>query len=540
MPRTRAEIGAVGLPLFAGKLALDYNKNLRGAQAVRVYREMLYDEPAATALFAACQHLLRTDVQVQPGGPTDADKRAAELVEDALGDLRGGLAATIRQMYSMIWAGWDVHEVVYRRRPDGAVGWGAWALRRQDSLDSWGYDDATGEVRTFVQRPAPSFQLRTIPLRKCVHLVADDSEGSPEGRSMLRGMYRQWFFCKNVELLLGISLERFGTGIAVFEQEDGPAIQQDSPDLEVFEDVFASLRQNENAGIVVPKGWKFRFAPSPGLDAGVYLQAIQRFRTYMLQSALADFIMLGTDGGAYSLGKDKTELFLLALNGMQERLLSALNRQAVPRLLAYNPQLGALTAPPTLTIPAVKRYDLEKIGGFAETLARVGALHVTPEDEAFFRRVGDLVDVDPAELEELFSPQAGAPAGGGEGSAAQIFGYHLEQGVVDLNEARTRLGLPPRADVGTDLRYREKLAALKVAQQAVAAGYALDVALAMAGLDETGELLPPQPLPSEAEEPRRPPRAAPRPDPTPDVEEVDQPVEEMQDDDEPDAAYVEA
>lgn len=412
MPRPKAEIGAVGLPLFAGRLSLEYNANLRGAQGARTFREMLYEEPAAAAFFSACQHLLRTDVQVVPGGPTDADMRAADLIERSLDSLRGGAATAIRQMYTMIPFGWDVHEIVYGRLPDGAVGWRAWALRRQESLDSWGYDLRTGEVTSFTQRPAPTYDLRTIPLVKTVHLVSDDTEGSPEGRSALRAMYRQWFFCRNVELLLGISLERFGTGIPVIQQEADSQITlaPDSPEMETFEDIFAALRQNENAGVVIPKGFTFRFESSPGLDANIFLQAIMRFRTYMLQSVLADFIMLGVDGGAYSLGKDKTELFLLALNGMQERLLSALNRQAVPRLLAYNPQLGTLTAPPRLTIPAVKRYDLERLGAFAKTLADLGAFHATPEDEVFFRRIGDLVDKDPSEVEELFSAEPPAPA----------------------------------------------------------------------------------------------------------------------------------
>ena len=69
MARTRAEIGRPGLPLFNGYLtSFDPNKRLVGREKIRIFREMAYDEPAAVAFLAACRHLLRTDLQVVPGG----------------------------------------------------------------------------------------------------------------------------------------------------------------------------------------------------------------------------------------------------------------------------------------------------------------------------------------------------------------------------------------------------------------------------------------------------------------------------------------
>lgn len=422
MARTRAEIGRPGLPLFNGYLtSFDPNKRLVGREKIRIFREMAYDEPAAVAFLAACRHLLRTDLQVVPGGQTEPDARAAAFLEECLDDMRDAPATGIRQLYSAIWAGYSLHELVYKRRtpglskyPDGRVGWVSWALRRQESQEKW-ETDANARPIAWTQRPAPDFVLRTIPLPKAVHLVIDDSEGSPEGVSMLRGMYKQWFFCKNVEILLGISLERFGTGIPVLEQATDNAAQlaPDSDEFALVEASMAALRQNEEAYVIVPRGWRFRFEPSPGLDAAQFLAAIQRYRLYMLQSVLSDFIMLGAEGGAYALGKDKSELFLLALNGIQERLLSALNHQAVARLLRYNADSfgGPLTAPPTLALPAIRKYDLQQLGAFAQVLANIGAFHPTPEDEAMFRKISDLPDIDMERLTELHAtPEPPEPA----------------------------------------------------------------------------------------------------------------------------------
>lgn len=410
MPRQPAERGAVGLPLFAGRLSLDTNTRLRGPQAMKTYRQMLLDEPACAALKTAILTLFRTDMQVQPGGNTDADKRAAEFLEQCLDDMRESLPTTLRQMAGALDYGFGIHELVYKRRgsgpgsryDDGRVGWAAWALRRQETLERW-ETDKNGRVIAFTQRPAPDYKLRTIPFTKAIHVLADDTEGSPEGRSVYRGMYRYWYMVTQFELLMGISLERFGTGLPVFKRLDGVTL------TEAQEDTLASiaegLRQNEFAYLILPPGIDFTFAPSPGLNAATYLATIQRFRVWMLATALAEFIALGTgETGSWALGKSKIDLFLRALTGFQDRLTDAINRQAIARLFRMN-DFGPLTDLPRVTLPAVREYDLQGLAQFAQVLEGIGAFHPTVEDEELFRNISDLPDLDRATLEELHMQQ---------------------------------------------------------------------------------------------------------------------------------------
>lgn len=409
MARTRAEIGSVGLPLFSGHLSLDPNTRLRGARGVKLLRELAFDEPAGSAFLAACHTLLRTDLQVEAAGTTDPDKRAAEFLQTCLDDMREGLPTYLRQMYSMIWAGWDVHEVVYKRRTqgrytDGKVGWAHFGLRRQETLDKWGVDK-NGWVSSFVQRPAPDYVIREIPLTKAVHLVADDTEGSPEGKSALRGMYKPAYFVKNLELLWGISLERFGTGIPVFEVQEGVPSLTDAQ-TQTLADIAAGLRQNEEAFVITPAGIKFRFEQSPGLNADNYRSAILFFRTWALSTALGEFITLGTgDTGSFALGTAKIDLFLKALTGYQDRLCGALNRQAVTRLFRYN-DFGKLTDMPRVTLPAVREYDLQGLATFTEILSRIGIFHPTPADEGLMRKISDLPDIDDKTLAKMFAVDA--------------------------------------------------------------------------------------------------------------------------------------
>lgn len=419
MPRQRAEIGALGLPLFSGFLSLDPNTRLRGRRGAEIYRTMARDEPVAGAFLGAAYNLLRTDLAVTPGGSSEADKKAAEFLEQCLLDMRDATPTYLRQLYGMLWAGWSVSELVYKRRSggqgsrydDGKVGWAAWALRRQETLYKWG-QDKNGRITSVQQQVSTGLRsgvLDPIPLAKAIHVVADDSEGSPEGMSCLRPMYIPLAMVKQLRLIYGIALER-GAGLPVVEFEQA-GIEPSPEVITAIDEIFAGLRMNEKSGIRMPAGIKFRFAELPGVKGKDYQEAIQFFQVWALAAALADFVALGTGAtGSFALGKDKSELFLLSLNGFQDKLLSALNRQAVPRLFRYN-DLGKLTDLPRLTLPAVRRYDLQALGSFAKALHDIGAFHPTPEDEEMFRKISDLHDLDIKTLRELHAAQPhGEPA----------------------------------------------------------------------------------------------------------------------------------
>jgi hypothetical protein len=360
---------------------------------------MLNDEPAAAALWTATRTLLRTDVQVSEG----SDARASELVEASLHDMRDSFATKLQQMTSAMFFGFDIHEIVYKRRPDGMVGWADWAMRRQETLERW-ETDKNGRVVGFTQRPAPDYKIRTIPLKKCIHTLADDSDGSPEGRGALRPMYRYWYMVTQFELLGAIALERFGTGMPVFSREDHVDLTPAQESL--LADIAAGVRQNEEAYVLEPPGIKFRFEPSPGVDAATYLAFIQNFRTWMLTTALAQFVVFGTgDTGARALGDTMTSLFLKALTGFQDKLCDTINRQAIPQLMRYN-GWGDMEEFPTVSLPAVREYDLAALGGFAKTLNDIGAFHPTPQDEEWLRKISDLVDIPLEDLETMHEDAA--------------------------------------------------------------------------------------------------------------------------------------
>lgn len=63
--------------------------------------------------------------------------------------------------------------------------------------------------------------------------------------------------------------------------------------------------------------------------------------------------------------------------------------------------LNGWNAQPQVVLPPVKEYDLEAISDFIVSLAQVGAIHPTPEDESMLRKIGDMVDIDMKEIKRL-------------------------------------------------------------------------------------------------------------------------------------------
>jgi hypothetical protein len=121
----------------------------------------------------------------------------------------------------------------------------------------------------------------------------------------------------------------------------------------------------------------------------------------MLSTALAEFIALGTGAtGSYALGKSKIDLFLRALTGFQDKICEAINTQAIPPLMRYN-GWGDMEEYPQVSLPAVREYDLAALGGFAQVLEGIGAFHPTPQDEEWFRKISDLVDIPLEDLEAM-------------------------------------------------------------------------------------------------------------------------------------------
>lgn len=420
------EIGKTGLSRSGGYITDEFLPQLRGRQAIKVYREMSDNSSVLGAWIYTVKQLLRQiEWRVEPASSKPADKANAEFVEQCMGDMEQSFADFISEACSMMIYGWSVHEMVYKRRQglwspdpkhkskynDGKLGWRKLPIRSQDSLLRWVFAQ-NGDVEAMVQMPAPHYQKIVLPLRRCILLRPDLNKGSPEGRSLLRSAYRPWFMTKRFEEIEAVGIERDLTGLPVAYVPPNVLNPRPGSDdakmLDAVKRAVTAVRRNEQEGLVWPLvydddrnlQYDFKLLTSGGsrqFDVG---GVIQRYETRMLMSVMADFIMTGHEnsGASYALHTDKSGIFETGVNGIAKAFADPFNRKAIPQLFKLN---GAQPDDlPQLTPNNVNPPDLAQLAQFISTTAAAGMQWFPDgELEQFVRDAAQLPKVDPEIIE---------------------------------------------------------------------------------------------------------------------------------------------
>src|SRR5512140_2460123 len=115
--RPTDELGVTGLLQFCGQVEETYLAELRWPSAYTKYNEMRRRDPTIASLLNATNLLARgASWSVEPGGTTDADKRAAEFLEQALADMSITIEDAVEDALTGIPFGWAWSEIVYKRR----------------------------------------------------------------------------------------------------------------------------------------------------------------------------------------------------------------------------------------------------------------------------------------------------------------------------------------------------------------------------------------------------------------------------------------
>lgn len=413
------EVGETGLVAYSGLVSEAYTSQLEWPDAYDVYDEMRRRDPTIRTMWNALVLLANTaSWYVEPGGEAEGDKQAVGFLESCLGDMSHTVETAVEDALSCVLMGWSWLEICYKRRDDGRVGWRKWAPRRQSSFERWEFDD-TGGLKGMVQRPAPSYQEITLPIEKSLHFVGQRDMANPEGWPLLESIYETWYFVKNYQIIQGIGWQRSFVGLPVFEFEERPSVDDKSE----VQTVGQALTVDEKQFVSVPAGVKFSLASADNRGAESLLNTIKYLRSLMLQTMLADFISLGAGSvGSFALGQDKSQLFLMAIDGWLDRLAEVVNRFAVPRLFGYNAFAG-MTGLPRLRHSQVEKPSLGMLGDWLMKVQELLSWSAT--DEAWLRqRVGlpvsgitegdegsdvtdDVTEEDEGGLAELADPSEG-------------------------------------------------------------------------------------------------------------------------------------
>ena len=406
------EYGKTGLFRFnTGWIYEEFLRELQGRKGIEVYKEMSENDDVIGAILFATEMLMRqSEWSIQEAGTEQVDMDAAEFVRSCMDDMEETWSDFISEVLSFLTYGWSYHEIVYKRRmgntrnpetrskyTDGLIGWRKLPIRSQDTLWEWKYDEKDNLIG-LVQCAPPMYEQVFIPIEKALHFKTKSRKGNPEGRSILRNSYRNWYFKRRIQEIEGIGIERDLAGLPVLEAPEGVDIWSDEyrEELAKAEKIVRSVRRDEREGIVLGNGWKFTLTSTGGRRQFDTNQIIERYDTRMAMTVLADFVLLGHQKvGSFALSSDKTELFSVAMGAFLDLICEVFNNQAIPRLIDINgDNFKGITDYPQLVHGDIETQDLGQLGEFVAKMVGIGAITPDEEMEDYLRMTANLPERD--------------------------------------------------------------------------------------------------------------------------------------------------
>lgn len=406
------EIGRIGQKRYQGVFFEEFVPELVGKRGAEVYKEMSNNDDVCGAILFAMEMLMRQcDFNVSPGGKTEADKQAAQFVEECLNDMEYTWTDTVSEILTFLSYGWSYHEIVYKIRNgrkkhkgfsskynDGLIGWKKLPIRSQDTLFQWRYDENTDDLIGMVQSPPPNFEQFFIPIEKALHFTTKSVKANPEGKSIFRNAYRSWYFKKRIQEIEGIGIERDLAGFPLLEAPESyerlwdPNDQEMVMTLQNATAIVSGIRRDEREGLVLPPGWKLTLVSTGSRRQFDTNQIIERYDKRMATTVLADFIFMGQQAvGSFALSDNKTQLFSMAVGTYLDIICEVFNNQAIPRLIDINgDHFNGITDYPTLEHGDIEETDIEMFATFLEKMIGAGVLIPDEEIEDEVRRVGGL------------------------------------------------------------------------------------------------------------------------------------------------------
>ncbi len=376
-----------GLSVWKGVISEEYLPQLTPwSIAFRIYREMADDVVVGALLESIKTPLIASPFEVIAGTDSKEDQVAKEFVEkDLFKDLDIEWPSHVGEMLECLDYGFALSEKVLEKRKDGRLHIRSLIPIGQETLDHWGERDEFGAVSEFIQKREPgqkSGVVHSAPMTKLLHFKFKGRKRNPEGRSLLRSLYRPWYFKKNLEALEAIGAERDVGNAPVATLKEG--VRYTKTQIDDLGKALEGFRMDESVYVIAPAGVEIK-AYGGGNKVYDVRAMIRDWQHLIRQRFFADFLSLGAEQvGTQALAKEMTTFFGLALRSIQEIMLSVWNRQLIPWVFAWNnwePTSGIL---PRLDWLRPEDSNLQSLAQAYQMLIAAGILDI---DEAVKKRV---------------------------------------------------------------------------------------------------------------------------------------------------------
>ena len=403
------EHGTAGTENFGGVIRKeDFNPDFDNwERAVPIYDKMRRTDSMIRSMLQVIKLPLRGATwQCNPASDDPVDKLIADFCSSAIFDddsMDEPWDFYLRHILLMLDFGCSVMEKVWKVDENGFYRFKRLAPRLPKTLREWHVNREgklvalvqyapvpTGEVKitSGVTATSPvryqysnsvSYQYLTIPAEYCFITTLEREGDNYHGHSLLRNVYRNWYFKDQAYHVMGVGLDRWGIGIPIAQLEEGHKLT--AGDKDNLTKILENIRANERAYMVMPENVGFKIEPSgsgQGTQSHFGISWIDHQDAQIARNVLASFLTMGRDPvGTLGFGSRLTDMFISSLNGIAKGINGDIKRQLIKPMCDFNWDMTGRQYPDPVCL------DLEQVdlNALIDVLAKLSNVMITPQDE---------------------------------------------------------------------------------------------------------------------------------------------------------------
>lgn len=441
-----SEVGYSGSRMFDGVTQEETIRDLNFPNSLSTFREMSYHPAVNTPLSLYNSMISKAKFRIlPPKDPSKKEKKQYEAIESMFNDMDHPMEDIIVDIMTMSIYGFSVVEKVFRRREhskgsaydDGLIGIKKLALRNQESIDKFIFDETGNEiigVKQDISRlndPYNRFTKRietqvVLPKSKFMLFTVGRNKTNPYGTSPLRDVYLPWKYLTTIEELEASGVAKDLQGLPVmyipaqYMGEDASTAQKAI--YEQFKRIIRNLQQNSQSGVILPSAvdpdtrqplFKLELLSTEGGKKNYDTTAVKDYyRTMIFIGMNADILLMGnTQTGSFALGSIKTSLTGAFVESMLKNIVRVFNDDLIRQIYELNG--WDVSRRCTLDYEGFEDVDLES---FSKAVQRIGAVGYLPKNIEVINKILTSMNIDTldedANLDELL-PQDQSKAGQG-------------------------------------------------------------------------------------------------------------------------------
>jgi len=391
------EQGFTGLVSYNGRVQEDFLREFHGQEAYKRFNEMRLNNATIGAGLLAIEYMIRS--MSWEFTSEDENDPNVEFVKEARNAMTQSWNDFISEVLSMIWAGFSVHEIVYQYDDRKRLLWRKFPIRGQDTVYQWLFDETGGITGLRQQVSSPTYKLIDIPIEKLILFRMKSEKNNPEGRSLLRVAWVSYYYLKNLQQIEAIGFERDANGMIKITLPQGADTDEtdSNSDASKAAKIARNVRNDEQAGLVVPFGWEAELMSGAGKSFDAINNAIERYEKRIATAFFSQFLLLGQDGvGSLALSENSTDFFMSAVNAVADIISETFTKYAVWKLLILNGVKEEDAKKVRLEHTPAASVDITKIAGFLQSVKDM--LTMDENDELWLRQLAGMPERDPEQL----------------------------------------------------------------------------------------------------------------------------------------------